>query len=131
MNDDKLIILIVDDSALIIEKMIGILHDLDHIRIVFQASSYAEAVTIIREMEPDIVVMDIFLQNHIGIDLLKFIQEKYEEIEVIVLTNHVGQHYRDTCKKLGAHHFLDKSVDFDMIPKMISARHARQLNRSE
>lgn len=112
----------VDDSALIIEKMICMLQDLDNIRIVFQASNYAEAITIIRETEPDIVVMDIFLQDNIGIDLLKFMQEKYEGIEIVVLTNHVGEHYRDICKKLGAHHFLDKSIDFDLIPKMINAR---------
>lgn len=131
MNDERLVILIVDDSALIIEKMIRILQDLDNIRIVFQASGYAEAITIIRETEPDIVIMDLFLQDHIGIDLLKFVQGKYEDIEIVVLTNHVGEHYRDICKKMGAHHFLDKSSDFDLIPKMINARRRDVLKKSE
>ncbi len=129
MNDDRLVILIVDDSALIIEKMICILKDLENIRIVFQAANFAEATAIIRETEPDIVIMDIFLQDHIGIDLLKLMRDKYDGIEIVVLTNHVGDHYREICKKLGAHHFIDKSVDFDLIPKMISARaHGQKTN---
>jgi DNA-binding NarL/FixJ family response regulator len=131
VNDERLVILIVDDSALIIEKMIRMLQDLDNIRIVFQASNYAEAITIIRETEPDIVIMDIFLQDHIGIDLLKFVQGKYGDIEIVVLTNHVGEHYRDICKKMGAHHFLDKSSDFDLIPKMIHARRRDVIKKAE
>ena len=132
VNDERLVILIVDDSAIVIEKMIGILQDLENIRIVFQAANFAEAITIIRETEPDLVIMDIFLQDNIGIDLLKFMQGKYDGIEIVVLTNHVGDHYRDICKKLGAHHFFDKSVDFDLIPKMISARGAvEKMKRNE
>jgi DNA-binding NarL/FixJ family response regulator len=122
VNDEKLVILIVDDSPLIIEKMIGLLQELDHIRIVFQAGSYAEAMAILVEVEPDIVIMDIFLRDKIGIDLLKLMQEKYDSIEIAILTNHVGQHYQDICKRLGAHHFLDKSSQFDMIPKLIGNR---------
>jgi DNA-binding NarL/FixJ family response regulator len=126
VNDERLVILIVDDSELIIEKMIGMLQDLDNIRIIFQAASYAEAFTIVTEVEPDIVLMDIVLHDKTGADLLKFIQEKYQgSIETVVLTNHVGQHYRDICNRLGANHFLDKSNDFDLIPKMIRDKQAK------
>jgi DNA-binding NarL/FixJ family response regulator len=125
VNDERLVILIVDDSELIIEKMIGMIQDLDNIRIIFQAASYGEAFTIVTEVEPDIVLMDIVLHDKTGADLLKFIREKYQgSIETVVLTNHVGQHYRDICNRLGANYFLDKSSDFDLIPKMIRDKQA-------
>jgi DNA-binding NarL/FixJ family response regulator len=119
VNDEKLVVLIVDDSVLIMEKMIGILQDIENIRIVFQANGYGEAVRIIEEAEPDIVIMDIFLRGKIGMDLLQFLQKKYPSIKIAVITNHAGPHYRELCKRFGAHHFFDKSNDFDMIPKMI------------
>jgi DNA-binding NarL/FixJ family response regulator len=125
VNDARLVILIVDDSELIIEKMIGMLHDHELIRIVFHAASYAEASTIITEVEPDIVLMDIVIKDQMGTSLLKFVQEKYQgSIETVVLTNNIGQHYRNICTQLGALHFFDKSNDFEMILKVISDKHA-------
>ncbi len=124
VTDARLVILLVDDSELIIEKMIGMLHDHENIRIVVQAGSYAEAATVIREVEPDIVMMEIVLRDKIGTGLLAFIQENYQgSIETVVLTNNVGRHYQDICKKLGASHFLDKSSDIDMILKVIDDKY--------
>jgi DNA-binding NarL/FixJ family response regulator len=122
VNDAKLVLLIVDDSALIIEKMISLLQDLENIRIIFQASNYAEAVGIIEEMEPDIVLADIFLRDKIGLDLIKFIREKHPAVEIGILTNHSGKHYRNVCKNLGVHHFFDKTMDFELVLKMIGAK---------
>jgi DNA-binding NarL/FixJ family response regulator len=124
VTDARLVILLVDDSKLIIEKMIGMLHDHENIRIVVQAGSYTEAADVIREIEPDIVMMEIVLRDKIGTGLLGFIQKNYpDSIETVVLTNNVGQHYEDICKKLGASHFLDKSNDIEMILKVINDKY--------
>jgi DNA-binding NarL/FixJ family response regulator len=119
VNEEKLVVLLVDDSVLIMDKMIGVLQEVENIRIVFQANSYSEAVRIIEETEPDIILMDIFLGEKINFDLLKFLREKYPSARTAIITNYAGKHYRDICEKLGAHHFFDKSNDFDLIPKMI------------
>jgi two-component system OmpR family response regulator len=124
VNEEKLVVLLVDDSALIMEKMIGMLQEIENIRIVFQANCYDEAIGIIREAEPDIVLMDIFLGDKIGFDLLNFLKIKYPTIEIVILTNHAGLPYREVCEKIGAHHFLDKSNDFELISKIINDRHS-------
>jgi DNA-binding NarL/FixJ family response regulator len=121
-SKDKLVVLVVDDSVLIMDKMIAIMQEIENIRIVFQASSYTQALTIVEEAQPDIVLMDIFLGEKTGIELLKCIKGNYPSIKIIIITNHSGQHYRNICKKLGAHYFLDKSNDFDLIPKIISGK---------
>ena len=120
VNEEKLVVLVVDDSALIMDKMIGILGDIENIRIVFQANDHAEAITIVEEAEPDIILMDIFLQGHICFDLLKFLRSNYPALRTVVFTNHAGQHYRDRCQRMGAHHFFDKSKDFDRIQEIIN-----------
>lgn len=119
VNNERLVVLLVDDSVLIMDKMIGILREIEDIRTVIQASCYSEAVPIIEEVEPDVVIMDIFLGDSIGFDLLNFLKARYPSIGIIVITNHSGQRYRDLCKKMGAHHFLDKSNDFELIPELI------------
>ena len=107
------------------EKMIGILQDLDRVRIILQASSYEEAIGMIAEMEPDIIITDIFINGKIGFDLLKFLQQQFPGIDVAVVTNHSGTHYREICKKLGAHYFLDKAKEFDMITQIVNHQHVK------
>jgi DNA-binding NarL/FixJ family response regulator len=124
-NDDDLVVLLVDDSLLIVDKIIGLLDEVGNIRIIFQASSYGEAVGIIVEAEPDMVLMDIFLGGRISFDLLKFLGENYPSVETAVISNHAGEHYRDTCKKLGARHFFDKSNEFGLLVNMMSEKKNR------
>ena len=124
-GEDKLVVLLVDDSALIVDKIIGLLQEVDNIRIIFQAGSCNEARGIILEAEPDIVLMDIFFGDRISFELLKFLQENYPSIETAVISNHAGERYREMCKKLGARHFFDKSNEFNLIAKMISEKKNR------
>lgn len=119
MGKEKFVVLIVDESVLITERLIGILEELENIQIILQAASYGEAIDIIREVEPDVVLLDIYLPDRTGLELLKLIREQYPYIETAVITNNSTENYRNICKKLGAHHFFDKSKDFDLIPKMI------------
>jgi DNA-binding NarL/FixJ family response regulator len=129
VNDERLVILIVDDSELIAEKMIGLLEDQDHIRIIIQASSYPEAAILIDEIQPDVVLMDVVLRERTGIELLRTIHEKYQgSMLPVILTNHAGQHYRDACKKLGAHYFFDKSNEFESVPPLIKEIYTRDKN---
>jgi DNA-binding NarL/FixJ family response regulator len=122
-NDDrKLVVLLVDDSLLIVDKVLGLLQELENIRIIFQASSCSEAVTIVEEAEPDIVLMDIFLGGRISFELLKILGEKYPSVETAVISNHAGVRYRESCKKLGARHFFDKSNEFRLLVKMMSEK---------
>jgi DNA-binding NarL/FixJ family response regulator len=123
VKDERLVILLVDDSEWVIHNMIGILQDLDNIRIIFQASSYQEAVRMITEIEPDVVLMDIFLDEKINFDLLKFLTERYPAIEPVIISNHVSQQYRDACLRIGPHHFFDKSSDLGLIIKLISGKY--------
>ena len=120
-NDGRLVILIVDDSELITEKMIGMLEEMKHVRIIFQAASYAEAAVLVQEIQPDLVLMDIVLREKTGMELLRSMQETYGgSILTVILTNHTGRHYREACMKLGAHYFLDKSSEFCAIPELIN-----------
>jgi DNA-binding NarL/FixJ family response regulator len=119
-NGQELVVLLVDDSTLILDKIISILRDIKNIGRVVRASNADQALALIEATIPDIVLMDIFLGDRIDLSLLPFMKQAYPTIEIVILTNYSQGPYRDTCKRLGAHHFLDKSNDFDLIPMIIN-----------
>lgn len=112
-------LLIVDDSILIIERLSGMLKEVKAVHNLFTADSYNAAVKIITEKKPAIVLLDIQLPGKNGLELLKFIVKEYPGIKVIMISNQVSEYYQRLCKKIGAVGFIDKSKDFDQIPKMV------------
>lgn len=120
MNNPKKVVLLVDDSLLILERMIPILDETSNIEFVVHAGTYNEAVTLLEELVPHLVLLDINLPDRSGIDLLRLIGEKYKDIIVFIVTNQATAQYRETCRKLGARHFFDKSRDFEAVSEAIS-----------
>ena len=115
------ILLIVDNTFLIIERLINILKDVKTIKKILTAADYTEAVNILGEKKTDIILLDIQLPGKNGIDLLKYTVKNYPGIKVVMLSNLVSDYYQKTCRKIGAVHFIDKSKDFDLIPGIVAA----------
>jgi len=113
-------ILIVDDSILIVERLLEMLGHVENIGTIKHAGTYEQANVLFEQFQPHIVLLDINLPDRSGIDLLNKIKTNYQEIVVIMFTNHAGSYYRNMCMKLGASYFIDKSTDFDLIPGIIS-----------
>ncbi|QEC65935.1 response regulator transcription factor [Panacibacter ginsenosidivorans] len=117
-------ILIVDDSYLIIERLTDMLNELEQVDSISHAFTVTAALEILEQTTPDIILLDINLPDTSGIELLRIVKEKYPSITVAMLTNNANDYYRQLCLKLGADHFVDKSKDFDMIPDIITALEA-------
>lgn len=113
------VLLIVDSSLFIIERLLSILKEVTDIEEIFTATDYAEAVAVLQEKKTDIVLQDIQLPGKNGIELLKYTVQHFPETKVIILSNLVSEHYQKLCKGMGAACFIDKSKDFDMIPELI------------
>ena len=120
MSNSNLIVLIVDDTPLIVKREAEMLKELKGIGSILEAGSYHEAITVLKETIPDIILLDIHLPDKSGIELLRALKSQYPTIAVIMLTNQGNGNYKDICKRLGADHFIDKSKDFDLIPGIIA-----------
>lgn len=113
-------VLIVDDSLLILDRLTDMLSENELMQTLFTAENFDEAVEVIGENEPDIVLLDIQLPgDKNGIDLLKLIVKKYPDIKVLMISNQASEHYQRLCRQEGAVGFVDKSKDFDLIPQLI------------
>jgi DNA-binding NarL/FixJ family response regulator len=119
----KLVVLIVDDSPLIVERFVEILNEMDNIEQVVYAHDYTEGARLIDTIQPDIALLDINLPGKSGIELLRHIQQLRPEMKVLMITNQATEHYRNICSSLGADYFFDKSKEFEQIPNIISNIH--------
>jgi DNA-binding NarL/FixJ family response regulator len=120
MENEKLIILLVEDSRIIKERLICMLKELKNVQQVLDAGTYDEAFGLLQQDVADVIVLDISLPGKSGIDVLKAINEYKWEPTIIVLTNQADNYYKSLCFSLGAGHFLDKTRDFDKIPGIVA-----------
>jgi len=116
--NSKIKVFLADDSLIVREHLVTLLDELAGIEIVGQAENVAEAIRGIRSLQPDVVILDIRMPDGSGIDVLQNIKQDGVAPMVIILTNYPYPGYRQRCLNAGADFFLDKSTEFDQIPKL-------------
>ena len=83
------------------------------------ASSAGDALDLIDRELFDVVILDLQMPGIDGIDTLKRIKEKREELQVILLTGHATVDKAVESIKLGATDFLEKPADFEVLNEKI------------
>lgn len=116
----------VDDNLNFVDRMISLLREEKSIGQIDVASGYEEARQLLKDKEPDFVLLDINLPGKNGIEFLKLIKAIDRKCEVIMITNHADDYYRQQCRELGAKYFLDKSNDFALVPGIIRQEQEEQ-----
>lgn len=104
-------VLIVDDSQVLRERLAGMLDKVNGLSVVGLSQSCSEARQSIRELRPDLVILDLQLGDGSGIEILRETKLKDPSIQFIVFTNQSELQYRLRCEDLGADYFLCKSTE--------------------
>lgn len=112
-------VFIVDDSALVRERIIAMISEHQGIEITGQAENALEGINSIRKLKPDVVILDIRMPGGNGIELLKNIKKNSSGPTIIILTNYPYPQYRKKCMEAGADYFFDKSTEFNKIIEVI------------
>lgn len=73
------------------------------------------ALEMLREDEPDVMILDLKMPGIDGMEVLKRVKATQPAIEVIILTGHGNETDRETCMALGAFAYLQKPVDIDIL----------------
>ncbi len=108
---DEFSVLLVDDEKEFLETL---LKRLRKRRIkVTGANSGEEAIKIVKETPPDVVVLDVRMQGMDGIQTLAEIKKIRPAIEVIMLTGHANLDVAVEGMDLGAFDYLMKPTDVD------------------
>lgn len=115
-------VLIVDDSAVVRDRVARLLQAAAGVRLVGHATNIASALRQIDEHRPDAVILDLGLEGGSGIEVLERLQASAYRPRVVVFTNYPLEEYRRRCFDLGATAFLDKSVQFDQVVSAVTRR---------
>jgi DNA-binding NtrC family response regulator len=110
-------VLLVDDDTEFLEVMSERLK-LRGVEVV-TADSAAAALTLIEREAFDVVILDLQMPNIDGIETLKQIKEKHEELQVILLTGHATVEKGVEAIKLGATDFIEKPADLEALKDKI------------
>ena len=113
-------VLIVDDSLIICARLVTLLSCIKGVVIVGQAQNGDDGYRSIVELKPDVVLLDIQMPRGGGISVLEKLKHSSLSPTVIMLTNYPYAQYRNTCMKLGAHFFFDKSAEFEKVVETIT-----------
>ena len=80
-----------------------------------------QALSTIREVGSDVVVLDLRMPGMDGMEVLKEIKKGNPEIQVIILTGHGTERDAEQAKKFGGFDFLNKPVDIDTLEQKIKS----------
>lgn len=101
-------ILLADDQCLILEGIKAVLKQEPEIKIIGTAVDGLSAIAQVKNLQPDIVLMDIEMPNMDGIAATRYICQHLPNTRVIVLTSHRDRHYISQALKAGASGYLLK-----------------------
>lgn len=108
-------LLIVDDSELIVDRLVASLEAIKGVEVLDRAGTVEEASEAVRTLRPDVVILDMQMPGGTGLDVLATMKRDQVSCVVIVLTNFAYPQYRKKCLASGANFFLDKSTEFDKV----------------
>ncbi len=78
-----------------------------------------EALSKLRNEEPDVVVLDLRMPGMHGMDVLREMKKEYPDIQIIVLTGHGTDKDEAEVKRLGGFGFLNKPADIEALEQKI------------
>jgi two-component system response regulator YesN len=87
---------------------------------VFVAKSGEEALDIIREHKPEIMITDISMGEMSGLDLIDLAKKFVPQIRVLVLTGYDKFEYARQCIRLKVHDFFLKPIDEEILIEAVS-----------
>ena len=109
-------ILVVDDHAMFREGVRGLL-ERKGFRVVGEAGDGREAMAAVRELSPDVVIMDITMPNLDGIAATRDIMARSPDTKVIALSIHGGKRFVENMLQAGAAGYILK----DSVPEQLVA----------
>src|SRR6056297_2937779 len=112
-------IVLADDHAIVRHGLNKSLQQQEDMEVVGQAKDGLTAIQLVRELKPDIVIMDISMPDINGMDATIEIVRDYPQTKVIALTMHSGKKFVREMFKAGASGYLLKDCDFDELADAI------------
>jgi DNA-binding NarL/FixJ family response regulator len=113
-NTAPIKVFLAEDSPLMRER-VGAMLAARAMDIVGYAQTPQACIDGILATRPDVVVLDVQLEDGTGLEVLRTVRRKEPGIEFVVFTINAGSAFRKRYLAEGAKRFLDKATEFDQL----------------
>ncbi|MBN1483737.1 MAG: response regulator transcription factor [Chloroflexia bacterium] len=114
-------VVLVDDHCIVRQGLRSILEPDPRFAVVGEAANGEEALRIVEEQRPDIVLLDIKLPDIGGSEVCRRIVEAHPQTAVLVLTAFLDDRLVDSCLRAGAQGYLVKDAEHLHLPERLLA----------
>lgn len=111
MSQIDLKLLLVDDSEVVRMGLRAILGAAAGFSVIGEADSVKTAVQSSRELQPDVILLDIHLPDGTGLDACRQILKHSPDSRILVLTSEADERLVDQAIRAGAHGYLLKEIN--------------------
>lgn len=108
-------VLLVDDHVLVRKGIKRLLDDVDDINVIAEAGTGEQAIRIVKELKPDVVLMDVSMPGIGGLEATRKINKSCPETKVIAVTIHDSDPFPVRLLEAGALGYLTKGCDIGNI----------------
>ena len=112
-------VVLVEDQNLVREGIKGLLALREEIQVIGEAEDGEQGLEVIRDVQPDVVLLDIRMPKKDGVQLLQAMQSEGVTIPTLVLTTFDDHDLVLACLKAGAKGYLRKDVSLDELVSAI------------
>jgi len=114
-------VIVADDHAVVREGITRILATSDRIELVGEAETGDQAWLLIKDLTPDVALLDIRMPSMTGIDIIKSINSADLNTKSLILTNYDNPDYILEAISEGAHGYILKAIDPNSLIKSVIA----------
>lgn len=125
MNTIK--VLVAEDHTIVRKGLCALLEAEADIDVVGEAENGRQAVEMVEELNPDVVLMDISMPELNGMDATRQLKKKLPDLKIIILSMHSNEEYIIETLRAGASGYLIKRT---APSELIKAIHAAQEGKS-
>ena len=119
----KIRVLIVDDHTIVRDGICALLALVADVEVVGEAANGREAVDKVRQLAPDVVLMDIAMPIMDGLEATRRIHKEFPEVKVLALTQHDESEHVFSIVEVGAKGFISKAAASSELASGIRAVH--------
>ncbi len=123
-------VLLVDDHRVVRQGLHMFLRQDPELEIVGEAANGVEAVRLVHQLKPDVVLMDLLMPEMDGITATGIIKHELPDVEVVALTSVLEDGSVVGAIRAGAIGYLLKDTDADELTRAIKAAAAGQVQMS-